>query len=308
MTRAIAFRIGQALLGLFALTLLLFLLVRATGDPAYFLTGPEATAEDRARVREQLGLDQPLPIQYVTYMGNVLQGELGNSFRFRIPVSDLIMQRLPATLIMGGAAILMILVVAVPLGIYSAYWRGGIVDRIATVIAALGQAVPSFWLGILLILVFAINLRVLPSGGIGGLSHLILPTITLALEPIARLTRLLRSSVIEELGSDYVTFHRMKGLPEGTVLWKHVLRNAGMTSLTFVGIMMVGLLTGSVLVETVFVWPGIGRLLVEGIEFRDFNIVQGVTILITAAFILVNLLVDLLYMVLNPRMRTAPRA
>jgi peptide/nickel transport system permease protein len=251
----------------------------------------------------ELGLDQPLPIQYVTYIGNILQGDLGNSFRFGIPVSDLIQQRLPATLQMAGAAILVILLVAIPLGIYSAYLRGSFVDRTARFIAAFGQALPSFWLGILLILVFAVNLRILPSGGIGGLAHMILPTITLAVEPIARLTRLLRSSVLEELGSDYVTFHRMKGMPEPTVLWKHVLRNAGMTSLTFVGIMAVGLLTGSVLVETVFVWPGIGRLLVEGIEFRDFNVVQGVTLLIASAFISVNYLVDLLYMVLNPRMR-----
>jgi peptide/nickel transport system permease protein len=308
MTRAIVVRVGQALLSLFALTLLLFFMVRATGDPAFFLTGPNASAADRARVRAELGLDESLLTQYLTYMGNLLQGDLGNSFRFGIPVSDLVLQRLPATLTMAGAAIFLILVVAVPLGLYSAYRRGGVVDRVGAAVAAFGQAVPSFWLGILLILVFAVQLKVLPSGGDGGLKYLILPTITLALEPIARLTRLLRSSVIDELGSDYVTFHRMKGLPERTVLWKHVLRNAGMTSLTFVGIMTVGLLTGSVLVETVFVWPGIGRLLVEGIEFRDFNVVQGVTILITVAFVVTNLVVDLLYMVLNPRMRTAAKA
>jgi peptide/nickel transport system permease protein len=301
-------RVGQALLGLFALTLLLFVMVRLTGDPAYFLTGPGATAEDRARVRVQLGLDKPLPVQYVTYVGNLLQGDLGNSFRFKIPVSELIMQRLPPTLLMAGAAVLVIIAVAMPLGIYSAYWRGSMVDRVGMFVAALGQSIPSFWLGIMLILVFAVNLRLLPSGGYGSLSHMILPTVTLALEPIARLTRLLRSSVVEELGSDYVTFHRMKGMPERTILWKHVLRNAGLTALTFVGIMIVGLLTGSVLVETVFVWPGIGRLLVEGIEFRDFNIVQGVTLLIAAAFIFFNFLVDVLYMVLNPRMRTAAPA
>lgn len=303
MIRAIVVRAGQALLGLLALTFLLFLMVRLTGDPAYFLTGPGATAEDRERVRVKLGLDRSLPLQYVTYVRNLLRGDLGDSFRFKIPVSELVAQRLPATLKMGGAAVLLILAVAVPLGIYSAYWRGGLIDRAGMFLSAFGQALPSFWLGIMLIMVFAVRLRVLPSGGIGGLSNLILPTITLAAEPIARLTRLLRSSVIEELGSDYVTFHRMNGVPERTVLWKYVFRNAGLTSLTFVGIMTIGLLTGSVLVETVFVWPGIGRLLVEGIEFRDFNIVQGVTILITAAVIIVNFLVDLLYMVLNPRLR-----
>ena len=156
--------------------------------------------------------------------------------------------------------------------------------------AGLGQAVPAFWLGLLAILFFAVRLGWLPSGGTGGLEYLVLPTLVLAFEPIARLTRLLRSSVIEELSSDYVTFHRIKGVPEREILWRHVLRNAGLTSLTFVGIMTVGFLTGSVLVETVFVWPGVGRLLVEAIDFRDFAVVQGVTLLIGAAFIFGNLL------------------
>jgi peptide/nickel transport system permease protein len=304
MIRAIVSRAGQALLGLIALTFLLFAMVRMTGDPAYFLTGPDATEEMRQQVRVELGLDKPLPVQYVTYIGNLLQGDLGNSFRFRIPVSELIMQRLPATLIMGGAAVLMILLVAVPLGIYSAYWRGGVLDRIGRFLAALGQSVPNFWMGYVLILIFAVQFQILPSGGYGTLSHLLLPAITLSFHSTAGLVRLLRSSVLEVLNSDFVKFHRMKGLPEHVILWKHVLRNAGLTSLSFAGMVVAALFTGSVLVETVFVWPGVGRLMIEGIEWRDFNVVQGVVLLFSAAYICANLLVDLLYIVLNPRLRS----
>ena len=170
-------------------------------------------------------------------------------------------------------------------------------------IAGLGQATPSFWLGLILIMIFSIRLGWLPSGGQGGLWYYVLPTVTLAFEPIAALTRLLRSGAIEELGSDYVMFHRIKGLSERVILWKHVFRNAGLTTLTFVGLMTVGLLTGSVLVETVFVWPGIGRLLVEAVDSRDFSVIQGLVLLIGLAFIIGNLLIDMLYVVLNPRLR-----
>ena len=306
MVRLILGRIGQAALAGLILITLLFVMVRATGDPAFFLTGPTATAADREEIRQELGLDRPLWVQYGTYMSHVLKADLGESYRFDgVEVMDLVKARAPATLQMAGAALLLTLVVAIPLGVYSAYYRSGPLDVFARSLAGVGQAVPSFWLGLLLILLFAVRLGWLPSGGRGGLGYFILPTITLAFEPIARLTRLLRSSVIEELSSDHVMFHRTKGLSDREILWKHVLRNSGLTSLTFVGIMTVGFLTGSVLVETVFVWPGIGRLLVEAIEGRDFNVVQGLTLLIGLAFILGNLLVDLLYMVLNPRLRTS---
>jgi len=299
-------RIGQALLTLLAATLLVFFLVRLTGNPAYFLLGQDATQADYARVTNQLGLDKPLATQFFMYLGDLLRGDLGTSFRLHdTPVSSIILDRLPATLAMGGAALALTIAVAVPLGIYSAYWRGGAVDKFARFLSALGQAVPSFWLGLTLILLFAIKYPILPSGGKGTPVHLILPAITLAFEPIARLTRLLRSSMIEELSSDHIKFLRIKGVPEREILWKHALRNAGLTSLTFVGILSISLLNGSVLVETVFVWPGLGRLLVESIHFRDFAIVQGLVFVILAAFIVATLLVDLLYMVLNPRLRHA---
>lgn len=303
MVRAILPRLGHALLSLLALTVIVFLMVRLTGDPAYFLLPPDATKAEENRLRAQLGLDQPVPVQFAIYVGNVVQGDLGNSFRSRQPVVDLIGQRIPATLSMSLSAVALTILVGIPLGIYSAYRRGGWLDRIARFIAAIGQSMPSFWLGLLLILGLAIFLKVLPSGGYGQPQHLILPTLTLSFGAIAGLLRLLRSSMIETLDSDYIAFHRMKGMPEQRILWKHALRNAGMTSLSFIGVLTAGLLTGSVLVETVFVWPGLGRLLIEGVQFRDFNVVQGVMLLFGTVYIGVNLAVDVLYTVLDPRLR-----
>lgn len=305
MVTAVAARVAQGLLSLLTIVVLVFGLTRLTGDPAYYLTGPEATEADRERVREELGLDEPLPVQFAEYLGNLLAGDLGMSFRMRTPVVDLITQRMPATLMMAASALAVTLLVALPLGIYGAYRRGGFIDGTARTVAALGQAVPGFWVGLLLILVFAVNLHWLPAGGIGGPQHLVLPSLTLAFGATAGLTRLLRSSMLEVLGSDYVMFHRIKGVPERTVLWKHALRNAGLTSLTYVGIITAGLLTGSVLTETVFVWPGVGKLMVDAIQFRDFNVVLGVMLLFSTIYIGVNLVVDVLYVLLNPRLRGA---
>jgi peptide/nickel transport system permease protein len=302
-TTAILIRVGHALFSVLALLVLVFTMLRLTGDPINFLLDPDASPEQRAFARQELGLDQPVPVQFAIYVGNVIQGDLGISFRSRVPVADLIAQRVPATLTMAGAAILLTIVIGVPLGIYSAYRRGTVMDRSARFVAALGQSVPQFWLGFLLILVFAVYIPIFPAGGYGGIENLILPTITLSFAAIAGLTRLLRSSMVEEMGSDYINFHRMKGLSEHVILWKHALRNAGLTTLSFLGILVAGLVTGSVLVETIFVWPGLGRLMIESIGFRDFNVVQGVMIVFSLAYIGVNLAVDLLYTVLNPRLR-----
>jgi peptide/nickel transport system permease protein len=303
MGMAILRRVGAALVSLLVLLVLVFGLVRMTGDPVYFVLPPEATQEQKDRARRELGLDQPVVVQFVRYVIGVTQGDLGNSFRARVPVTSLIAQRIPATLTMTAGALLLMVLVGIPLGIYSAYWRGGLLDRFARFVAAIGQSMPSFWLGLLLILLFAVNLRIVPSGGYGGLEHLILPSVTLSFGAIAGLVRLLRSSMIESLSSDYVTFHRIKGLSERAVLWRHALRNAGLTTLSFLGVVTAGLLTGSVLVETVFVWPGVGRLMIEGVERRDFTVVQGVLLVFGAVYIAVNLLVDVLYMLLNPRLR-----
>jgi peptide/nickel transport system permease protein len=296
-------RIGHALLSMLFLLVLVFVLVRLTGDPSYVLLPEDASPESRMLLRQELGLDQPLLVQFKVYMEKITEGDLGTSFRSRIPVTDLIALRLPNTILLGVAAILLIILVGVPLGIYSAYWQGGRVDRVVRFMAAIGQAIPDFWLGLILILFFAVYLGILPSGGRGGIEHLILPAITLAFVRIAGLIRLLRSSMIETLTSDYVMFLRIKGLPERRILWKHALRNAGLTTLTFIGLLTAGLLTGSVLVETVFGWPGAGRLMTEAIRQRDFAVVQGVMLLFASVYIGVNLLVDVLYVFLNPRLR-----
>jgi peptide/nickel transport system permease protein len=303
MARSVLERLGHALLSMFALLVLVFLLVRATGDPAFFRVPPTATAEQREQARRELGVDQPVPVQFAIYVSDLAHGDLGLSFRTRTPVIDLVLQRLPATVALTISAVLLTVAVALPLGLYSAYYRGRVLDRAARGFAAIGQSVPEFWVGILLIIVFAVNLRVLPSGGYGSPEQFVLPTITLSFVGIAGLTRLLRSSVINELGSDYVVFLRAKGVPERVILWKHVLRNAGLTTLGFLGVLVAGLLTGSVLVETVFVWPGVGRLMIESIDYRDFTVLQGTMLIFAGVYIVINLLVDVLYRVLNPRLR-----
>lgn len=304
MVRMLLVRLAQGVLSLFSVVVFVFFLVRLTGNPVYYLLGLEANPSDYARVTKELRLNEPLWSQFSLYVSNLLHGDLGQSYRLHgTSVLDLIQSRLPATLTLGAAALTVVLAVAVPLGIYSAYWRGSLVDRIARFVAALGQSVPAFWLGLLLLLLFAVNMHILPSGGFRGPVYLILPSLTLSFAPIAQLTRLLRSSMIEELESEHVKFLRIKGLSERKILWKHALRNSGLTSLTFIGMLGLTLLNGSILVESIFVWPGIGRLLIESIFYRDFAIVQGLVLLISSAFIVGTLVIDLLYMLLNPRLR-----
>jgi|RhiMethySRZTD1v2_1073278.scaffolds.fasta_scaffold494699_2 peptide/nickel transport system permease protein len=303
MVKVIGARIMHSLLSLLFLLILGFSLVRLSGDPINFLVEPTASPAQKQMIREQLGLDRSIPIQFVDYLGQLARGDLGLSFRYRAPVVDLIEQRLPNTLLMATAAVLLMIAVAVPLGVQAAYRQGTSVDLTARGIAALGQAVPDFWLGLMLILVFAVNLKWFPAGGYGGVSHLVLPAITLSFAAIAGLTRLLRSSMIEVLNSDYVLFLRARGTPEPTILWKHSLRNAGLTSLSFIGVVIGGLVTGSVLVETIFNWPGIGLLFIEAVRNRDFGVAQGVMLFFGVAYIVSNLLVDVLYMRLNPRLR-----
>lgn len=303
MLSTIVVRFGQVIVSLLVLLLLVFWLVRLTGDPILFLLTPQASAAQEERLREELGLDEPVPVQFVAYIGQLSRGDLGISFRTKRPVADLIAARIPATLVMGFGAVALTLLIAVPLGVYSAYWRGGRLDRFARGFAGLGQAIPEFWLGLLLILIFAVYLRWLPSGGFESPAHLLLPAITLAIGSIAGLIRLLRSSMIEVLGSDFVLFLRAKGVPEHVILWKHALRNAGLTTVSFLGIVIAGLITGSVLVETIFNWPGIGLLFIEGVRYRDFGVVQGVMLLFGIAYIGMNFLVDLTYVFLNPKLR-----
>jgi peptide/nickel transport system permease protein len=304
MTKRIIMRVTHSLLSLLLVLILVFCLVRLTGDPINFLLEPGSTQAQQDAVRRELNLDRSLPLQFTAYLGQLARGDLGISYTVRRPVLELMAQRAPATLVMGAGAIFLTVLVGLPLGVYAAYWRGGVFDRTVRGMAAIFQSLPDFWVGFVLILVFAITLKLLPAGGYGQLKHLVLPSVTLALPAIAGLARLLRSSIIEELGSDYVLFHRIKGLSERKILWKHALRNGGLTTLSFLGVVIAGLFTGSVLVETIFNWQGLGLLFITGISDRDFGVVQGVMLVYATAYIGVNLFVDLLYTFLNPRLRS----
>jgi len=303
-TKRIIMRVTHSLLSLLLVLILVFCLVRLTGDPINFLLEPGSTQAQQDAVRRELNLDRSLPLQFTAYLGQLSRGDLGISYTVRRPVLELMAQRAPATLVMGAGAIFLTVLVGLPLGVYAAYWRGGVFDRTVRGMAAIFQSLPDFWVGFVLILVFAITLKLLPAGGYGQLKHLVLPSVTLALPAIAGLARLLRSSIIEELGSDYVLFHRIKGLSERKILWKHALRNGGLTTLSFLGVVIAGLFTGSVLVETIFNWQGLGLLFITGISDRDFGVVQGVMLVYATAYIGVNLFVDLLYTFLNPRLRS----
>jgi peptide/nickel transport system permease protein len=298
-------RLAHAALSVILLTIFVFAMVRLTGDPASMLLPETASQADVERLRARLGLDQPIPVQYAIYLGDLIRGDLGEAIRLKAPVSELILSRLPATLQLTVAGLILTLVIGIPLGVYSAYRRGSVLDRTARLVSAFGMSAPSFWVALILILVFAVNLRILPAGGFRTPETLILPAVAVSIVPIAGLTRLLRSSMIDVLGSDYVKFLRIKGLSESEILWKHALRNAGLTTLTFVGVLTAGLLTGSLVTEKVFNWPGVGLLAADSIEGRDFTTVQGVVLFFSIVYIVVNLLVDILYTVLNPRLRWA---
>jgi peptide/nickel transport system permease protein len=304
-TKRIIMRVTHSLLSLLLVLILVFCLVRLTGDPINFLLEPGSTRAQQDAVRRELNLDRSLPLQFTAYLGQLSRGDLGISYTVRRPVLELMAQRAPATLVMGAGAIFLTVLVGLPLGVYAAYWRGGAFDRTVRGMAAIFQSLPDFWVGFVLILVFAIWWKLLPAGGYGQLKHLVLPSVTLALPAIAGLARLLRSSILEELGSDYVLFHRIKGLSERKILWKHALRNGGLTTLSFLGVVIAGLFTGSVLVETIFNWQGLGLLFITGISDRDFGVVQGVMLVYATAYIGVNLFVDLLYTFLNPRLRSS---
>jgi len=303
MWRFLVVRTAQGIMTLLAVTLIIFIISRLTGDPVNFLMPQEATIEARNALREALGFNRPWIVQYGDFLGGVLVGDFGESISTQRPVSEMILQRLPATFQLGGAALLLALALGIPLGVYSGYWRDGVLDRLTRFFAVLGQSAPTFWVGIILVLVFSLQFNLLPTGGRGGIEHLILPAMTMAWASLAGVTRLMRSSLMENLESDYVTFCRIKGLSERMILWKHAFRNAFLPVLTFGGVLAANAVTGSVVTEAVFVWPGMGRLLIDAIDGRDFPVVQGIVIVYSAVYVACALAVDLLYAYLNPRLR-----
>ena len=303
MKRYIARRLGYSLLSLFFLSLTIFLFVRLTGDPATLLVEPGASAADIEAIRQQLGLDQPLWVQYGAFVASLASGDLGQSFYYRMPVTELYLSRLPNSLLLAVVAMAFSLLIGIPSGILAAVRVGRFWDSAGKLFALLGLSLPSFWVGLVLILVFSVYLGWLPSSGSGTGLHLIMPAFALGWYFAAAHMRLTRSSMLEVLGSEYIKLARLKGLPESLVIAKHAFKNALIPVLTLAGINLVIMINVAVVVETVFAWPGIGRLLYEGIAFRDFPVVQGVVIMGGAMIVVVNLLVDAVYAVIDPRIR-----
>ena len=303
MRRYIIVRALQAILSLFLLSIIIFVVVRLTGDPLTLLLSEEATEEDRLALQASLGLDKPIPVQYLRFASNFLQADFGNSIRGGTPVGGLIASRVMPSLKLAAAALVIVLVVAVPLGVIAAVNKGKIGDTVARLIAVFGQSVPAFWMGIILIQIFAVRLDLLPTSGMGGPQHYVLPAITLSLFIIAGVMRLLRSSMLESLDTEYINLARVKGVPERKVIWKHALRNALLPVVTFGGTYVATLITFGILAEVVFAWPGLGRLLFDGIVVRDFPVVQAMVILAGAMVIGANLVVDILYAYIDPRIR-----
>ena len=305
MRRFLLSRILQALVTLWLLTMVAFVMTRLTGDPLDVLLDARATEDDRKAMASVLGLDRPLPVQYAIYLGHAVLGNFGDSFKTRRPALTMVMERLPLTLELGTTAFLVSLVIAVPIGVISAVRRDTSVDVLGKVIALLGQSFPTFWLGLMLILLFAMTLEWLPASGAGGPAHLVLPSITLGWFTVAGIMRLVRSAMLDTLGQEYVVTARAKGLRESGVVWKHALRNALIPPLTYAGLIFVGLLAGAVVTETVYAWPGVGQLVIESVAFRDFPVIQVILLLFGVMYVGMNLVIDLLYIWIDPRIGLA---
>jgi peptide/nickel transport system permease protein len=298
-------RVLQSLVVLVVLALVVFALARVTGNPADLLLPEDATRADREHLLKALGLDRPVHEQLGRFLVGALHGDLGTSIRYRKPAVELFFERLPNTLALVPIALLGAVAVAIPLGLLAAVHRGTMIDRLSSAIAVLGIATPSFWLGIILIYVFSIQLGWLPSARMGGPSHYILPTITLGAFLVAGMMRLVRSSVLEVLDSEFVKLARIKGLSQTVVIWKHCLSNALIPVVTLFGVFFALLVTGAIVTETVFAWPGVGRLTYEAVIFRDYPLLQAVILLKGIIVLGVNLGVDILYAYLDPRVRYA---
>ncbi len=303
MTQFILLRVLQAFLTLLAMSAGVFFAVNLTGDVVSFLTSPQDTPADIERMRRSLGLDRPVYVQYGIFLRNLLQGDLGYSWTWGRPARDLLLERFPNTLKLAGVGFLLTLIIGIPLGIMSAIKRDTLLDRVGKFLAILGMAAPQFWVGIMLILFFGAFLGWLPTFGMGGVKHFILPAFALSLFLIAGMVRLTRSSMLEVLDSEYIKFARVKGLKEWLVIWKHALKNAIIPVLTFAGISLGGLLNGSIVVEIVFAWPGLGRLMLTAVTQRDYAVVEATVLTAGALYILMAMIVDILYAYVDPRIR-----
>ena len=306
MTSYLIRRLGQAIpIALLVSTLVFSLIHLIPGDPVEMMLGEGAQRGDVERLRQQLGLDRPLGAQYLSYMGGLLRGDLGSSLHFGEPVTRLLLERYPATILLAVASMLVALAVALPLGILAAYRRNSFVDHLSRFFALLGVSIPNFWLGPMLILVFAIRFDLFPVSGRSGPASLVLPAITLGTALAGLLTRMVRTSLAEELHRPYLVTAEAKGLSKAAVVLRHALRNASIPVTTVVGLQFGALLTGAIITETIFSWPGVGRMVIQAIQLRDYPLVQGGVLAIALTYVVLNVLTDLLYALLDPRIRVS---
>jgi ABC-type dipeptide/oligopeptide/nickel transport system permease component len=296
-------RLLQSLVVIAGITVVVFLMVHLSGDPVRLLVPADASQEDIDRLREQMGYNDPLYVQYGRFVGGLLRGDFGTSLRFQTPALPLLLERLPATMQLAVAALLISLAIAIPAGILAALYKDSALDFLAMLVALVGQSIPGFWLGLMLILLFAVQLGWLPTSGRGGLETLILPSFTLAMFYTGRLARLVRSSMLDVLHEDYIRTAHAKGLPRWLVIARHALKNASLPVVTIIGLEFGALLSGAVITETVFSWPGVGLLAVNAVLARDFPLVQAIVVFMAIVFVVVNLLIDVLYTKLDPRIR-----
>jgi peptide/nickel transport system permease protein len=298
-------RLLQAAVALLGVTGVAFLLVSLSGDPAFILLTPDAGDEQRAAFRRIYGLDQPLPVQYARYVSHVARGDFGTSLAFGRPAILVVLERVPATLTLTATAVVLGLAVGIPAGVVAAVRAGTLLDRMVMAMVLLGQSVPTFWLGLLMIRIFAVNLRWLPVSGYGGVLNLVMPALALGLYLAALLARLTRSEMLEALAQDYVRTARAKGLSERAVTIVHALKNALLPIITLIGLQLGALLGGAVVTETVFAWPGIGTLVLDAILRKDYPVLLAAVEFVAAVFIVINMSLDLFYGYLDPRLRLA---
>ncbi len=303
MRRYVLNRLWQGAVAVVGALLIVFVAQRLSGDPVALLLPMDATEADFEAMRRALGLDRPLPVQFVVFLRDAFTGDFGHSYLWNMPAMDLVLERLPATLELALAGLVFALALAVPLGVLSAVHRGGWIDNAAKLFAMLGQAMPGFWVGLLLIVFVAVQLQWLPAYGRGTVGHLVLPAIALGWYPVAAMTRTLRSAMLDIMQSDYVRMERAIGLPERAIVWRFALRNAAVPLVTLIGVYFANMLGGAFVIEVVFAWPGVGRAVVEAVFARDFPVVQAGVILAAVIFVVVNLIVDLTYGLIDPRIR-----
>ena len=296
-------RLFGVIVTLLAVSLLVFIAGHLSGDPRTHLLSQDATPQQYAELGRQLGLDKPIYLQYFIYLGQMVRGDFGQSITQGQSVSSLILERMPATLELAGIAFVFAVIIGLALGVFSSERRGSVIDKVVQLIALTGQAIPSFWLGIVLIFIFAVHLRWLPAAGMETPQSVVLPAFALGWYFLAAFVRLMRSSMLDVMDAEYITMARARGLSQGAVVWKHAARNALLVPLTFVGVTLGTLITGALVIETVFAWPGIGNLAMNAVLSSDYPVLQGTVLVFTAIYMVASLIVDLLYAVVDPRVQ-----